>query len=314
VAAEAAAGPEPRPKVVYVMGAGHSGSTIVGVALGNCPGVFYAGEVEEWAVDAGIPRFGGSERTSFWEQVREQVKGAEPLFGGEANRCIERSSSLFRLDRWRSRRRLRPVYLRVAEDLYRAIARISGSRCIVDSSHFPLRARELKRLEGIELYLLFLVREPQSLVASYLKQVNRQDVAERRVRMLSTNRDLWLTYLVSVFVFLRHRRDRRIFVRYEDFLADPEQAVRQVLAPAGVPAALPDLSRLEIGVPLGGNNRLVRSEVVALKTRTQRPARVSRVTAFLQAPWTAVFSRLRPRAETGARAPAPPAQRPRALT
>src|SRR5436190_12440108 len=136
-----------RPKVIYVMGAGHSGSTIVGVALGNCAGVLYAGEVEEWLVNAGTSRFGGSERTRFWERVREQVKGAEPLFGGEANRCIERSSSRFRLGTWRSRRRMRPLYLRVARDLYRAIAREAGGACIVDSSHFPLRASELKRLE-----------------------------------------------------------------------------------------------------------------------------------------------------------------------
>jgi Sulfotransferase family len=314
VEAEAAAGFPPRPKVIYVMGAGHSGSTIVGVALGNCPGVFYAGEVEEWVVNAGIPGFGGSERTQFWGQVREQVKGAEALFGGEANRCIERSSSLFRLDRWRSRRRLRPTYLRVARDLYRAIARVSQSECIVDSSHFPLRARELKRFDGIDLHLLFLVREPHSLVGSYLKQVNRQDVAERRLRLLTTNLDLWLTYLVSTVVFLRHRRDRRIFLRYEDFLADPGRVVRQVLAPAGVAGQLPDLAKLEIGVPLQGNNRLVRSEVVALKTGTRHPPRRSRLTALLLAPWAAVFSRLRPRAEAGARMPAGDAEQPRAVT
>ena len=34
--------------MIYVMGAGHSGSTILGVALGNCAETLYAGEVEEW--------------------------------------------------------------------------------------------------------------------------------------------------------------------------------------------------------------------------------------------------------------------------
>ena len=95
-------------------------------------------------------------------------RDAEPLFGGEANRCIERSSSLFRIDRWRSRRRLRPIYLRVTQDLYRAIARVSGSECVVDSSHFPLRARELKRLAGIELDgLMVTLRESHVAWASY---------------------------------------------------------------------------------------------------------------------------------------------------
>jgi len=96
-------------------------------------------------------------------------------------------------------------------------------------------------------------------------------------------------------------------------MADPGQAVRQVLAPAGVRAELPDLSRLEIGVPLQGNNRLVRSEVVALKTGTRRPPRTSRMTALLQLPWKAVFSLLRPRVEVGTGAPVAPAQRPRQI-
>ena len=269
--------------------------------------------MEEWLVNSGMPVFGGSERTRFWAQVREQVHGAVQLFGGECNRCLERSSSVFRLDRWRARRRLRPPYRRVAQDLYRAIARASDCECIVDSSHFPLRARELKKLEGIELHLLFLVREPQSLVASRLRAVNRQDLAERRLRVLLTNMELWLTYLISLVVFLRHPRDRRIFMRHEDFLAAPERAVDQLLAVAGVRAQPPDISKLEIGVPLQGNSRLVRAEIVALNTRTRRPPRPSRLTTALQLPWTVVFSRLRPCVRVGDQPAARPAERPRAL-
>ena len=46
--------------------------------------------------------------------------------------------------------------------------------CIVDSSHFPRRARELQALNGIDLYILFLVRDPHSVVASW----GREDVIE----------------------------------------------------------------------------------------------------------------------------------------
>src|SRR5437764_14599212 len=88
-----------RPKVIYVMGAGHSGSTILGVALGNCANTFYAGEVEEWLVNSGRPAMGGSERTRFWQAVGERV-GADGLFGPESNRCLERSSAIIRIDRW----------------------------------------------------------------------------------------------------------------------------------------------------------------------------------------------------------------------
>ena len=37
-----------RPRVIYIMGAGRSGSTILGVSLGNCADLVYAGELDKW--------------------------------------------------------------------------------------------------------------------------------------------------------------------------------------------------------------------------------------------------------------------------
>jgi len=284
-----------RPTVIYVMGAGHSGSTILGVALGNCEDFVFTGELDRWLPRSGVPQFGGSERARFWSTVSDQVDGAADLFGDEARRCIERSSSLFRLGSWRARRRLRKRYRRVTEDLLRAIARASGATHIVDTSHFPLRARELQALGGIDLFLVLLIRDPRSVVASYTKPVNRHAVAERRVRILTKNADLWLTYLLSVFVFLCQPRDRRLFLRHEDFVADPEGVLRDVLDRVGSRAAIPDLTSLEIGFPIQGN-RLLWSETVALKREPVSPVRGSRVTGLLQLPWSPVFARLKPAA------------------
>ena len=218
-----------RPKVVYVMGSGRSGSTILGVALGNCDGVVYAGELDNWLVRSGTPVLGGLERTRFWSAVRDDVTGASELFGNRAQRYLERSFAPFRVHRWRERRRLRKGYRRVTEDLYRAIARAAGVTHVVDTSHFPLRARELQALAGIELYLIFLVRDPRGVVDSFNLYLNRNDVAERRLRMLSTNANLWLTHLLSVLVFLRQPRERRMLLRHEEFLADPEGLLGQIL-------------------------------------------------------------------------------------
>ena len=51
-----------RRKLAYVMGAGHSGSTILGITLGNCEDFFYAGELEEWLMTSERPRWGASDR------------------------------------------------------------------------------------------------------------------------------------------------------------------------------------------------------------------------------------------------------------
>jgi hypothetical protein len=281
-----------RPKVLYVMGSGHSGSTILGVALGNCEGVFYAGELDTWLLRGGVPALGGSERVHFWDRVRAGVSSAEGMFGDEAKRHLERSLAAFRVHRWPRRRRLRSRYARFNAELYRAIAGAANATLIVDSSHFPLRARELQRLRDIDLYLLFLVRDPQGVVASFNLHVGRHDPLRRLARVLETNADLWMTHLLSTFVFLRQPRARRMLVRHEEFLADPEGAMGAILERVGCAAQPPELSALRTGFPFFGN-RLLKTDVVSLKRRTVRPRRVSHLTALLQLPWAAAFARLR---------------------
>ena len=194
------------------------------------------------------------------------------------------------------RRRLRGRYRRVTEDLYRAISRAADASYVIDTSHFPLRARELQQLGGIDLYLIFLFRDPHGVVDSFARLIKRRDVFERRLRELNTNANLWVTHLLSVYVFLRHPRDRRMVVRHEDFLADPEGVLLDILRRVDSPGGIPDLSSLRTGFPLKGN-RLIRSEVIAVRRRSPlRPAR-SLMTTLLQRPWTFAVSRLTPTAQ-----------------
>jgi len=287
--------PRERPHVIYVMGAGRSGSTTFGITLGNCANVFYAGELDNWLVRSGVPQVEDPERAQFWSSVRDELDDADAasgLFGKESQRAIERSLSLFRVHKWPTRFRLRHRYRAVAVDLYGALTRAAGVTHIADTSHYPLRALELQRLSGLDLYLVFLVRDPRSVVASF----NRHDVREHTKSTLHTNLYLWLTHLLSTFVFLRQPRERRLFVPYEDFIADPGGVVRRILNGSGCTAPdLPDFTSLDVGFPLQGN-RVSRSETLGLKQSTESPTRPSRVTTVLQAPLIAVLRRLRPAA------------------
>ena len=291
---EAAPTPAARSKVLFLMGSGHSGSTILGVTLGNCEGFFYAGELDNWLVRKGASLLGGTERTRFWTEVREGVEGAEDLYGVESQRYLERSSAILRAGRGEHRARLRARWGPVTEALYRSIARTAGASEIVDSAHFPLRARELRRLPGLELYLVFLVRDPHEVVHSFVKRVNRHAGVERRWRTFVTNCDMSLTYLLATLVFLGHPRKRRALLRHEDFLADPEGILRAIFELVGSSAGTPDLSHLETGFPMQGN-RLIKSEMVSFRGKPGAAPHRSRLTTVMQRPWQLVFSLLRPR-------------------
>lgn len=275
------------------MGAGHSGSTILGVALGNCEGMFFAGELDKYLLRSGVPVLGGLERTRFWARVRELVPQARELYGNEAHRQLERSSAALDPSGVRRRRQLGARFRGVTGALMGAIASTAGASHVIDTSHFPLRARELQRTDGIELHLVFLVRDPQAVVASTNRLLRSRGPARRAANVLKTNAELWLTYALSLRVFGNQPPERRVFVRYEDFVAEPESVLRQVLRRGGSAAELPDLDALRTGLAFHAN-RLIESDVVALKRGgSATSARgSSRITSILQRPWSAVFARL----------------------
>jgi hypothetical protein len=242
------------------MGAGRSGSTILGVALGNCEGVYFAGELDKWLVRSGEPKLTDEPRTRFWARVKERVPGAEGLYGHAAHGTLERSSALFRRGARRSRRRLRAPYLRVMSELYGAVAETADAQIVVDTSHYPLRAGALQSAAGVELHLVMLIRDPRAVIASFA----RDDVAERRFTPATTCLYLLLTYAVASWVFVKHPRSRRLVLHYEDLLADPAGVLEAILANAGSKAAMPDFASLLTGVALHGN-RLLSSDVVSLQ-------------------------------------------------
>jgi Sulfotransferase family len=277
--------------VLYIMGAGRSGSTILGVTLGNCTGVFFAGELDRWLVRGGVPqRRGDEELERLWREILATVNPPRELFGGVTT-CLERSSALFHPRKLARRRRLRAPYRRYSQAVYRALAETTGANAIVDSSHYPLRARELRALPNIDLYLIYLMRDPQHVAAS----LGRRDVPERTFGLLAANAYLWLTSAVSTLVFLRHPPARRLFVRYESFVANPERVIAQILAHCELDAQVPDLARLHTGLTFHGN-RLLESEVVKLDERSSEGVARSRLTALVQLPWLALASHLQPSA------------------
>jgi hypothetical protein len=287
--ADGHSGPK-RPKVIYVMGAGRSGSTILGVALGNCADVFFAGELDKWLPREGAPKRKDRERAEFWRTVKTRVADPATVRAGQPHRYLERSSALFRLSRRGARRRLRGPYRRVMSELYGAVASTAGTAYVVDTSHYPLRARELQALSSVDLYLLLLVRDPQDVVASFAKD----DVAERRFNPFTTRVYLLLTYLLSSWVFLKQPRESRMVLFYEDLLADPQGVLADLLARVGSGARVPDLTTLATGIPLHGN-RLIDAASVSLKpSQEPREEKLSggRLFAGLL---TGGLARLRPR-------------------
>ena len=123
------------PEVVYADGLGHSGSTILGIALGNCERFFYAGEFARWLGEGREAAPAGPRSGAVLERRARAGRGADrlPVPRGSARAIV----GAFRPGSARggdcSRR-----YRRVSEQLSRAMARASGATHVC--RHVPLPA------------------------------------------------------------------------------------------------------------------------------------------------------------------------------
>ncbi len=285
---------EPPVKVLYIIGAGRSGSTILDITLGNHPEIESVGELRNITDSAWVGRSarspfcacgrrldarGAAEVCPFWSNVRRRwLQRATPgEIGGYVllQNDFERVRSWPRLlcERHAPSARFRD-YHRLTRSLFESIRAASGKTVIVDSSKSPLRAVALAITPGIDLRLIHLVRDGRGVTSSRRKSLDKDP--EAGVWWNHKARSVWNTAASWVGANLASEGARRLVgpgrsvrVRYEDFATNP----------VGTMAKIGDLVELDLtelaraaaaGAPLRANhnvggNRMRMSEDIRLR-------------------------------------------------
>lgn len=257
-------------KVLYVVGYGHSGSTLLDVVLGNHPEIASHGELVNLSRDGWISNEYCScgERANdcpFWRDVRRawleraSVDGVESY--AELQNAFERYGSWPRL--LLERRRPSPRFRAYAEHtraLFETLREVSGKPILLDSSKVPLRAFALAMTPGVDLRLVHLVRDGRGVAVS----LDRKNCPVWRTALLWTRANL-----ASEWVLRRLDPGKSVRIRYENLIADPKDALDKIGKVARVDLtevadALSAGDVMEIGHNIAGN-RLRHSKSVCLQ-------------------------------------------------
>ena len=247
-AGEGGHGPSGRVKVVYIVGAGRSGSTLVGNILGQIEGVFHAGElVRVWKYGlAHDTRCGCGARLRSCQMWREILNGAAPGVLEDEERVrdlatLQREATRTRqLLRISAGRRVVPAaigrYAQLMEGVYQAIARSTRSSVVVDSSKRPTPAALLRRMPSIDPFYVHLVRDPRAEVFSWTRTRSFPGEPGGELQRVPTLRAAaaWVAY--NTLAEWVQRRGPSMRVRYEDLCADPRDLVDRIVADADLPA------------------------------------------------------------------------------
>ena len=230
-----------RLKVLYVIGWGRSGSTLLDTLLGEVDGFFSSGELYKiWQEGLTEGRKCGCGRPvvacPVWSEVLAGIF-PDPSSLNLAQITRWHNEELRTRDTWRvmrassgdrvpSRAVLR--YADIMERLYRKVGEVTGAEVVVDSSKVPSNAALLELMTGIEPYILQLVRDPRASAFSWQRQRARLDLheAERMPRFGLTKSSLnWLAFNAAGEALRRRHPRRSYLLRYEDLVAKPRDAV-----------------------------------------------------------------------------------------
>jgi hypothetical protein len=246
-------------KVLSIVGAGRSGTTIMASILGEVDGMVSVGELR-WLWRRGVlegrPCGCGQPlaQCPVWSRVFDRVL---PRNGGSARETVaaqqEVAARRHQLRVLRSARGTDPGWpaldhvRRSTGNLVHAVADVTGARVIVDSSKRPHDAAVLAAVSGVDHFVLHMVRDPRAVVWSWQRRDKLVRVAEgtqpMQTRSLLSSVVRWTENGLRAAA-LRHYvpADRWMFLRYEEFAAEPRAVVDRILAFLGEDTRAPFLS------------------------------------------------------------------------
>jgi hypothetical protein len=230
--------------VVYVGGVSRSGSTVLGVMLGQVPGFVWPGEVRwiwrRWGASDQLCGCGEPFRTCpFWSAVAETGFGGFDGVDVEEVVALEEEVVRFRTLPLLRASGLAPAfqakvrrYAERVQTLYEAVSRVADGARIVDTTKDPPYAFLLARVPGLDLRVVHLARDPRGVAFSAGKVVVKPDVVgdrEYMPRQAAVAAALDYDVYNALFSTLAPLGVPRLFVRYESLVDEPRRELRRVL-------------------------------------------------------------------------------------
>lgn len=251
--------PAERAKVLYIVGWGRSGSTIIDNLLGETDGFFTAGELGHLWQRGLIEgrRCGCGEVLTdcdVWSQVLRTAFGDGYRSTLDAQALVAWRREAVRVRHsWKLLQHTpgEPVgnpalgpYIAAVDRLYRGIAATTGARVIVDSTKRPSDAALLRLLPNVDAFYLHLVRDPRAVAYSWRRrkaQLDRNRIADMEAHSPTSSTISWLGWnLAAEALRRRHDARRSLLLRYEDFVARPRPTVQRIVDLVGEsPESLP---------------------------------------------------------------------------
>lgn len=214
--------------IIYIIGAGRSGTTLLDVMLGNADGIFSGGEMNRYPIDEGIVKGLESkpERTIFWDSFgREFLPQIDLQQQKSVHHRVEyHTQYLKRLLGWQDENAYQE-YQAYLEKFYEMLFDRIDEDIVVDSSKYPGRALAMSDTLQYRVCYLYIKRDPVQVVRSFAKT----DVYIPTKSWGSANLYYLLVNSLCQYTLSKLRERHPIHeIRYEDLIMQPEKVLSDI--------------------------------------------------------------------------------------
>jgi len=227
-------------KVIYIMGYGRSGSTVLSTILGSHPDVASLGELvllyHRWSEGDTCACSRTYDRCPFWSRVREaHARAVAPERVDELTSYslrVEKLSSMPLLILSLLPRKTLSGYRKHMHALFLSLSDISRKRILVDSSKsVPKilgRVLGMKKICGFDMGIIHLVRDGRGVMYSRLKCRNEMEETHGKLGPYRACLNWLTTNFLSKLLGIAYFRGKVLRVNYEDFVMEPARELRRI--------------------------------------------------------------------------------------
>jgi plasmid maintenance system killer protein len=220
-------------KVIYIVGEGRSGSTLLERLLGQHSKIFSAGELKHiWErsfLDNQLCSCGKSfYDCEIWTEIRKNF--TQKIDNVDPKEIMEAFNKTSRLRHYILKKNLDNQFSKVINNiytkLYESILETTEKEFVIDASKHPVFAHILGLNKNIDLYIIHLVRDSRGVTYSWLKKKKRPEITKKIEYM---PRYSFFRTAISWNIINKISQDlqnieqiKYFLLRYEDFVSNPK--------------------------------------------------------------------------------------------
>lgn len=220
-----------KKKIIYIIGLGRSGTTLLDIILGNSKNNFSCGELNRYPYEEGRPYQYPEDypQYSFWMDLKEKFEKkhsvAEYKNVSGLYRQFEYHVGFF-LNYFNLISKKKFIkYLSFVEDVYDNIFENISQSVLIDSSKYSSRAISLSRSEKYEVVYIYIKRNPVNVINSFAKT----DVEQNSKSWFQANVYYFIGSMLCELAFRKLNRTHKcVKINFEDLVNRPALTLTKV--------------------------------------------------------------------------------------